>query len=81
MFQLLYVVQITDLTQQDSSGQKIKSNSLTLDGNEIDSNRLEIWVPEGDSRIDNTAFGNDQLKLEKNEKKKKKNVCRFWTAS
>ena len=73
-------MQITDLTQLDSSRQKIKSNSLMLDGDEIDSNRLEIWVPEGDSCIDNIAFGNDQLKLEKNEKKKK-NVCMFWTAS
>jgi hypothetical protein len=73
------VVQITDRTQQDSSRQKIKSNSLTLDGDEIDSNRLEIWVPEGDCRIDNIAFGNDQLKLEKNANKK--NVCMFWTAS
>ena len=67
------------MTQQDSSRQKIKSNSLTFDGDEIDSNRLEIWVPEGDPRIDNVAFGNDQLKLEKNERKK--NVCMFGLLS
>jgi hypothetical protein len=58
-------VQITDLTQQDLPRQKIKSNSLTFDGDEIDSNRSEIWVPQGDSRIDNISFGKDQLKLEK----------------
>ena len=70
---------VSNLTQQDSSREKIKSNSLTLDGDEIDLDRLEIWVPEGDSCIDNIAPGNDQLKSEKNAKKK--NVCMFWTAS